>query len=587
LKKYIYILFGIVILSQSALFAQEKDYNYYLEQLNQARESKDFERLADAYYQIGIFEEERNRNSEKSFEFLSRALEYYKFLNDTTGEFSTRYHIANHLFKNNMLDDARNEYEQLKEHYNSNKNERLSALVELNLFNLNLEDFDIAKAKQSLDLTKVYLDSIQNSDLEIRYLINQIKYYEYVQELDTALVMANECVELSKFNTSQLDKTVCLARRGDIQMKLNNFQGAIRDYLAILPELKKIPYSTLKLEVFKNLAFCYSSLSLYKNANFFLNQHSVLQDSILNENRIIALNNLTYKHQNEKKSAEIKLLEKDKAYAQQSNQQQKRAITILGIAFAVLLLGLYYIVSFYREKIKTANIIEKQNDKISKQKIKELKDEIQINSMQSMLTGQEIERERIAKDLHDSLGGLLSTIKLQVDNIQNKDTNSNMAPEYKKATRLLDVAVSEVRAISQNLQPGALSSLGLLPALNDLINRYDIDHGPEIVFQHFDIPPKLDQMVALGIYRIVQEILTNAIRHSKAKEILVQLIKEDSEIAIHIEDDGIGFDTNQKFKSMGLENIKSRVNYLKGSMEIDSRPNEGTSFLIHVKYNLK
>ena len=86
----------------------------------------------------------------------------------------------------------------------------------------------------------------------------------------------------------------------------------------------------------------------------------------------------------------------------------------------------------------------------------------------------------------------------------------------------------------------------------------------------------------MGIYRIVQEILNNAIKHAKASEIFIQLNKEGDNLVIHIEDDGIGFNPKQKFKSMGLENIKSRVNYLKGTIDIDSRMNEGTSFIIHI-----
>jgi len=259
----------------------------------------------------------------------------------------------------------------------------------------------------------------------------------------------------------------------------------------------------------------------------------------------------------------------------------------LGLVLGLMAIGIYYIVRFYSEKINTAKIIEEQNEKINFQKFNELKDKIQINSMQSMIEGQEVERERIAKDLHDSLGGLLSTIKLQVDNIRNKKSISEDDKEIKTATQLLDTAVSEVRTISQNLQPGALNRLGLIPALKDLVNRYDNKYGPEIDLQHFDVPIKLDQTIALGIYRIVQEILTNAIKHANAKEILVQLNKETDEIIIHIEDDGVGFNTEKKYTGMGLENIRSRVNYLKGTMEIDSRKNQGTSFLIHVSDQIR
>ena len=206
--------------------------------------------------------------------------------------------------------------------------------------------------------------------------------------------------------------------------------------------------------------------------------------------------------------------------------------------------------------------------------------------MQSMLTGQEVERERISRDLHDSLGGLLSAIKLQVDKIRSKGVKDDLKKDFQSATALLDNAVSEVRSISQNLQPAALSRLGLVPALKDLIDRYQSDSGPEIIFQEFDIPKKMDQMIALGIFRIVQEILNNAIKHAEAQEVLVQLNVENEDIVILVEDDGIGFDATKKYKSMGLENIKSRVNYLKGTIDVDSRIGEGTSYLIHVKRKL-
>jgi signal transduction histidine kinase len=92
----------------------------------------------------------------------------------------------------------------------------------------------------------------------------------------------------------------------------------------------------------------------------------------------------------------------------------------------------------------------------------------------------------------------------------------------------------------------------------------------------------MDQNLALSIFRIVQEILNNAIKHAEASEIFVQLNKDEEALVIHIEDDGKGFDPNKKYKSMGLENIRSRVNYLKGSLEIDSRKGIGTSFIIHI-----
>lgn len=562
------------------------NYDSIVTLLNKARKDKNFENLAHSYFQLALYEEKKKRNYERSFDYLSRALDFYKVVRDSAGIQKTRYHIARHMVENAMYNDALDEFQSLKPYYERRGKLETSAEIELQLFKIYFDKLDIKSAESALKSAKSYLENLDNAELELKYLIENIQYYELVQELDTAMIIANICIQKSKLVEDALYQARCLAARGSIQYRLRGYADAIEDYEKSLPLLNKVPYSKDRLNVYRIISICYDSLADYKNAYRFSNLYSGLQDSILNENRLIAVNTVTNKFESRQKSTEIKLLEKEKAFAQESNQQQKRAMIVLVVALAVSLLGLYYIVRFYKEKIETARIIEKQNEEINRQKINELQDKIQINSMQSMINGQEIERERIAKDLHDSLGGLLSTIKLKVDNIKNKEKNIKIIPDFQSATSLLDTAVSEVRSISQNLQPGALNRLGLIPAINDLINRYATEDGPDIIFQHFDIPTKLNQKVALVVYRIIQEILTNALKHARASEILVQLNMENEDIVIHIEDDGVGFDPKLKYNSMGLENIKSRVNYLKGSIEIDSRPKQGTSYLIHVKSNI-
>jgi signal transduction histidine kinase len=206
--------------------------------------------------------------------------------------------------------------------------------------------------------------------------------------------------------------------------------------------------------------------------------------------------------------------------------------------------------------------------------------------MRSVIEGQEIERERIAKDLHDSLGGLLSTIKLQFDNI-GVQKNISDTKEFIKGRELLDSAVTEVRSISRNLQPSSLVNMGLVAAIKDLINRFETDGPPEIEFQHYEVPQKMDKMIALSIYRIIQELLTNSLKHARAKEILIQLNADGDEMVIQYEDDGVGFDEKQNSKmGMGLENIHSRVNYLHGSITFDTAQGHGVAVLIRLKYDV-
>lgn len=139
----------------------------------------------------------------------------------------------------------------------------------------------------------------------------------------------------------------------------------------------------------------------------------------------------------------------------------------------IVTLSIYFIVKFYDQRITTTRIITEQKEEINQQHIRELEDSVKMSSMRSVIEGQEIERERIAKDLHDSLGGLLSTIKLQFDYVRSKNQELSAQKEYSKAHALLDTAVEEVRTISRNLQPGSLQNLGLVPAIKDLINRFE------------------------------------------------------------------------------------------------------------------
>ena len=150
----------------------------------------------------------------------------------------------------------------------------------------------------------------------------------------------------------------------------------------------------------------------------------------------------------------IELLKIEKEYADKRNQIQRRTLYILVFGLLLLMLSIYFIIKFYSDRIKSTRIITEQKEEINQQKIRELEDNIKMSSMRSVIEGQEIERERIAKDLHDSLGGLLSTIKLQFDNVRSKRNDLSDMKEYNQAHKLLDTAVDEVRTISRNLQPG-------------------------------------------------------------------------------------------------------------------------------------
>jgi signal transduction histidine kinase len=585
---YFFFFFNVVTDQSSVNLDTSYTEEILLEMRQTSIDSNDDKMLADVYFKLAELEEDENANFELAFDYFTRSMQYYKIVKDTVQEKIVIEKIADHYVRSGLDNEAIEYYKELLEYYELNKNDSAIAWISFKLSQIERDQGRFEEGIRYLEISNRLNSKIQDTLLKINYHITNVKNYELLNDIGNAEKSAFQAHQLSTVIDDKEMLSKSLYQLGYIQNKKSLYLESEKYLKESLLYESRRPYNQNKLETFKLLTDNFEALEDYRNAYSYAIQYDKLKDSILNNERQKAIRNITTKYETQAKNKEIKLLEKDKEYVQERNNQQKRALTILTVGFGLLSLAIYYIIRFYKQKIKSSRIINLQKEKINQQKFRELEDNIQISSMQSMLEGQEIERERIARDLHDSLGGLLSTIKLQFDNVSSKLKSVNKNPEYNKANNLLDTAVEEVRTISRNLQPGALKNLGLIPSLKDLINRVDGENYPEVHFQYYEFPAKLDTMIALSIYRIIQELLNNAIKYSKANEILIQLTREDDELVILFEDDGIGFDPdNLKRKGMGLENIKSRINYLKGTMNIDSRIGEGTTFLIHVKTALE
>ena len=576
-SKFSILLF---ILCLSANISAQVNYNELEEKLNQAREENNYNDLAETYLAIGNYQEEYSKNHEKAFESFTRAMQYFKLVQDSNAYHLTKLKVANHFRLTGQRLQALDNYNEIIHYFKRTNQDKNLAKAYLDVSILHADNND-------LEPQGLYLDSIQSfsfikSDTLFNVLFNfeKIRYFKSVSDLNEARRLCQETFELSEYLESDLYKGKALFYLGTLvtnskpKESLVHFQDAYSF-------VEKRPLEPIKLDLLKELSEAHLKNKEFEEAYLYSKKYSELNDSILNKERAEAINNLTVKYETREKNREIELLERQTELVKDVNDQQRRALYVLGGGMLLLAITTYFIVQFFRQRIKATRIINAQRDKIDKQKIKDLENDVKINSMQSVIEGQELERERIAKDLHDSLGGLLSAIKLQFEKVRS-DSNID-GEDFNNAQGLLDTAVDEVRSISRNLQPGSLNDMGLVAAINDLVNRYRGEAYPEIDFQHYNIPRDMDNMFATSLYRIIQELLNNAIKYAKANEIIIQINKEDDEIIISLEDDGIGFNTKSFEKGMGLENVQSRVSYLKGDLQIDSQENIGTSYLIHVK----
>ena len=199
-----------------------------------------------------------------------------------------------------------------------------------------------------------------------------------------------------------------------------------------------------------------------------------------------------------------------------------------------------------------------------------------------MLKGQEEERSRMAKDLHDSLGGMLSGVKLSLGamkgNIVLSEENTRL---FSNVLDQLDHSINEMRRVAHNMMPEALMKLGLQQAVQDYCDG--LNESNKIVFrtQFYGLENRLDAATEILVYRIVQELLNNVVKHASATEALVQVMRHDQNLNITIEDNGIGFVPNEAKTGVGLSNVRSRVDYLKGYFDIQSTAGSGTS--IHIE----
>lgn len=238
---------------------------------------------------------------------------------------------------------------------------------------------------------------------------------------------------------------------------------------------------------------------------------------------------------------------------------------------------------FVRQRQKSIAQLAAKNEEISKQKISSILKDQELKSINSMLAGQEKERHRIAEDLHDKLGSTLVAAKLHFNAIKSSLNENN--EQYKKAISLIDQAVDDTRNIAHNMLSGVLTKFGLVAALNDLKETVEGTGQIKMTVMTNKLDERLNGEIELNLYRIIQELVSNILKHAEASEIIVQLNRHRSELSLTVEDDGLGFNlkaVRSKRVGSGLMNVESRVGKMDGELHIDSGKENGTTISIEI-----
>ncbi|WP_462255024.1 tetratricopeptide repeat-containing sensor histidine kinase [Ferruginibacter sp.] len=424
---------------------------------------------------------------------------------------------------------------------------------------------DYKKAMQYCDSAMLYYkENLSNSRMQLYYLM-RAQAYEGLEKYDSSVHYYNKAYTLTKNNNDEWGMNEPLLRMGFGYMKLNKPEEAESFLHKGIDLAEKNNVLIFKRTGYELMSKFYEESGNYKKALEAYKKYYDANDSLQHADSKKTILDLDKKYETEKKEKQL--------LTQESALRQKNTINYILISSIAALLLISLLA--YRTY--------KQKRKLQEQKIIELEKEKLLLATQSIVKGQEDERSRLAKDLHDGLGGLLSGVKLQLGAMKgNLILSEEHGRTFNNALSKLDESISEMRRVAHNMMPEALMKLGLQQALQDYCDGLSESQSFKINGEFYGLEKRMESSVEIVVYRIVQELLNNAVKHSGAAAILVQVMKHDNNLTITVEDNGKGFNKDEVLlmKGTGLKNIQSRVDYLKGQLDIQSTPGKGTS--VHI-----
>lgn len=512
---------------------------------------------------------------------LQTAATYARYNEDTLAYHKSNTKIAElYTVQEIYYDDAITKLDDAIRYYNQYDHPVLEAKSYTLLSQIyeRKQEYDIAlnSINKALSLNEIIKDTLLQ--LECNLIVT--KLFSINDNLDEAIELAENTLRLSQLLKEDHYITENLLNLASFYYIKNDLVSG-EAYLDE-PLIRKKGSKEQKARLYKLLSDY--SLEEYDLAKSFgqYKQYIFYRDSIALVSRMQLMNSLAYEFETKDKEREIVRLEKDSEITELNLQQQRRLVWILIFSLIAGLLALFLIIRFYAQKISANQLLAEKQSQIDQQKIKDMSNDFKIRNLESMIIGQEEERKRISTDLHDSLGGMLSALKLQYDSLHLNHQELDKDEDYNNINGLIDTACDEVRNIARNLKPASLEKIGLKAALTDLVNRYKRIPQAEVTLHFHKTDKKLDYNTKVHVYRIIQELINNAIKHSKCKELEIQISSLNNEFVIMVEDDGVGFDKLNAVYGHGIENIRSRVNILKGDLQIDTQKDKGTSVIIHI-----
>ena len=548
--------------------------------LSVARASGDLEAVARSYSLMApVFQ--RMGNYEAAVDSLHKAIDIRKATGDAQGLMKSRLNMGGLLLEIGRFEAAEHTYKECLQAARERGDTDNEAKALVNLAALGTRRGSSTNDVLAYaDSAVVLLVAINDSLGMAGTLLNKSAALRRAGRPDEAMTTLDTAMAIYRKggNTGALSE--CLVEAANIEVDLGKPTEAVAHAREAVEMAKASGNARNELAALNALSGALKADGDLAEAHDVLLRYMALSDSVLNER---TTHHFAMAEMREKYEARLRLEEIDRlrTESQLSEMRVKRRNII--VAGLLIVAGFLAALAFLAARnARHQRRLRAQEHALHTRAVSDLLKQQEINSLESMMKGQERERERVGRDLHDRIGSMLSSVKLQFSALEGRLTKleDTQRSQYDKLTGLLDETVAEVRRISHDMVRGTLADFGLLRALQELGEALTAPGKLRVEMSAFGMEDRLPPPFEVGVYRIVQECVSNVLRHAKATELTIQLTRSVHALNVLVEDNGTGFDTDQLKAGLGLRNIKERAAALGGTASIDSALGRGTTVSI-------
>lgn len=535
-----------------SLQLQQYALSYFTTNSNKDKQAEAYKNIGVSYYLLGELDSALNNYlfAKSLFEATSNELGLANLLN----ELSVLYRNTDQVEKSlELLDQTEEICRRIGnlDCLGTSLDHRATIFTDKN-------DFESAKPYM-LEVVNIREQAKDSVGLGYVYL-RMSGYYRSIQKIDSAIYYNELSRNIRQAIFDVQGVAITHVELAEIYFANKAYKKAIQQYETCIKLAKEIRYRKLLFYAFNQKTEAYKKMNNWEAALTSLEEANAYSDSLLNLDKIEAITEIQTKYETEQKERELaeNKLEIQTQKVTIINQRNQITMVIAG----AILLGLMGLIFYNRGQVKKKREIEQA---ILKEKEK---------GFMSVIYSTEQERKRISHDLHDGIGQQMTALRLALINLGNNLSNEKK-DEVEKITEISMKAAEEIRYISHQMMPKALLEKGLIEAIEDLLQSTFEYSSINYVFEHNNLNRRFDEKVEINIYRVLQELINNIIKHAGATEVSVQLLYNANKLVLFVEDNGKGM-TNDKKDGKGLLNIQSRLHMVDGKVNYEPSTVSGT-----------